>query len=83
MYGVNKLSSYWYSIEILWKCMCLINKIIKLYQQCLHYLNNKQWINSLNICEINLGITVSAGGRLNKKDGLTRYGDSHVKDNTS
>ena len=23
------------------------------------------------------------GGRLNKKDGLTRYGDSHVKDNTS
>ena len=25
----------------------------------------------------------SAGGRLNKKDGLTRYGDSHVKDKTS
>ena len=24
-----------------------------------------------------------AGGRLNKKDGLTRYGDSHVKDKTS
>ena len=23
------------------------------------------------------------GGRLNKKDGLTRYGDSHVKDKTS
>ena len=23
------------------------------------------------------------GGRLNKKDGLTRYGDSHVKDMTS
>ena len=23
------------------------------------------------------------GGRLNKKDGLTRYGDSHVKDETS
>ena len=22
----------------------------------------------------------SPGGRLNKKDGLTRYGDSHVKD---
>ena len=22
------------------------------------------------------------GGRLNKKDGLTRYGDSHVKDKT-
>ena len=27
--------------------------------------------------------TVSAGGRLNKKDGLTRYGNSHVKDKTS
>ena len=24
-----------------------------------------------------------AGGRLFKKDGLTRYGDSHVKDKTS
>ena len=23
------------------------------------------------------------GGRLNKKDSLTRYGDSHVKDKTS
>ena len=23
------------------------------------------------------------GGRLNKKDGLTRYGDSHDKDKTS
>ena len=26
---------------------------------------------------------LSPGGRLNKKDGLTRYGDSHVKDKTS
>ena len=26
---------------------------------------------------------VKSGGRLNKKDGLTRYGDSHVKDKTS
>ena len=25
----------------------------------------------------------SSGGRLNKKDGLTKYGDSHVKDKTS
>ena len=30
-----------------------------------------------------LGFTHIAGGRLNKKDGLTRYGDSHVKDKTS
>ena len=27
--------------------------------------------------------TAPPGGRLNKKDGLTRYGDSHVKDKTS
>ena len=27
--------------------------------------------------------TQQSGGRLNKKDGLTRYGDSHVKDKTS
>ena len=26
---------------------------------------------------------ISPGGRLNKKDGLTRYGNSHVKDKTS
>ena len=28
-------------------------------------------------------LTKIPGGRLNKKDGLTRYGDSHVKDKTS
>ena len=48
---------------------------------------------SLNQCYPNLDLHVStfgnvilietAGGRLNKKDGLTRYGDSHVKDKTS
>ena len=27
--------------------------------------------------------TLQTGGRLNKKDGLTRYGNSHVKDKTS
>ena len=27
--------------------------------------------------------SVTPGPRLNKKDGLTRYGDSHVKDKTS
>ena len=26
---------------------------------------------------------MTPGGRLNKKDGLTRYGNSHVKDKTS
>ena len=28
-------------------------------------------------------VNEDTGGRLNKKDGLTRYGDSHVKDKTS
>ena len=28
-------------------------------------------------------VSMDSGGRLNKKDGLTRYGDSHVKDKTS
>ena len=27
--------------------------------------------------------SLAPGGRLNKKDGLTRYGNSHVKDKTS
>ena len=39
---------------------------------------------SLNVFfEILLGIYVKPGGRLNKKDGFTRYGDSHVKDKMS
>ena len=32
---------------------------------------------------VTLKIWQHSGGRLNKKDGLTRYGDSHVKDKTS
>ena len=28
-------------------------------------------------------VCLHSGGRLNKKDGLTRYGNSHVKDKTS
>ena len=39
------------------------------------------WLRLLcQLCQIHPG---KAGGRLNKKDGLTRYGDSHVKDKTS
>ena len=30
-----------------------------------------------------LEVPLWSGGRLNKKDGLTKYGDSHVKDKTS
>ena len=38
------------------------------------------------LCELCQAIQLQLsrpGGRLNKKDGLTRYGDSHVKDKTS
>ena len=35
------------------------------------------------LVKIYLDIEKTPGGRLNKKDGLTRYGDSHVKDKTS
>ena len=34
------------------------------------------------VADIN-SVRFDPGGRLNKKDGLTRYGDSHVKDKTS
>ena len=30
-----------------------------------------------------MNIPSELGSRLNKKDGLTRYGDSHVEDKTS
>ena len=36
-----------------------------------------EWVFKFN------GLSRTSGGRLNKKDGLTRYGDSHVKDKTS
>ena len=41
------------------------------------------WL-SIDLFQQFLGMVSEApGGRLNKKDGLTRYGDSHVKDKTS
>ena len=41
------------------------------------------------VCDVGLKVQLIdvrrryPGGRLNKKDGLTRYGNSHVKDKTS
>ena len=37
--------------------------------------------NNVSVCKHDF--VTSPGGRLNKKDGLTRYGNSHVKDKTS
>ena len=43
----------------------------------------KLW-NVIIICGIKtINFEPLPGGRLNKKDGLTRYGNSHVKDKTS
>ena len=39
--------------------------------------------NCIKICSQVSNDKPSTGGRLNKKDGLTRYGNSHVKDKTS
>ena len=36
-----------------------------------------------SIPKSSVGNKSDSGGRLNKKDGLTRYGVSHVKDKTS
>ena len=45
-------------------------------------MSNLKTIYRLKCIFPNTAVT-EAGGRLNKKDGLTRYGDSHVKDKTS
>ena len=44
-----------------------------------------QSVDDLSVDVIRAGVRriKLSGGRLNKKDGLTRYGDSHVKDKTS
>ena len=50
---------------------------------------NQYYLKYINISYINMTmsnehiIVKDTGGRLNKKDGLTRYGNSHVKDKTS
>ena len=39
--------------------------------------------NKQPLCKWWILLPIWSGGRLNKKDGLTRYGNSHVKDKTS
>ena len=46
----------------------------------LTYLVAYQFVNRAIECSV---CSERPGGRLNKKDGLTRYGNSHVKDKTS
>ena len=44
---------------------------------------SRKVVDTAAVLRINQLLIWQAGGRLNKKDGLTRYGDSHVKDKTS
>ena len=54
--------------------MCLIFKII--FAMSFMTSDSQSW-------KAAMVTRMTSGGRLNKKDGLTRYGDSHVKDKTS
>ena len=50
---------------------CLLNRLFKAL------------ISETSKLHVSNSCTNEPGGRLNKKDGLTRYGNSHVKDKTS
>ena len=54
-------------------------KLIEKYEFDIESWHSKEWLNILHIYIL----VTQTGGRLNKKDGLTRYGNSHVKDKTS
>ena len=67
-------------------CYCLITML----QMCLlHFFNKDGKMDCSCYCLLLVAHIIqkqtrrTAGGRLNKKDGLTRYGNSHVKDKTS
>ena len=45
--------------------------------------NQSYVLNNLAAKDLAMQGAKTSGGRLNKKDGLTRYGNSHVKDKTS
>ena len=73
-------------------CLFLTENIWEWYHQqwnCYRKISNMEDTKSQNSYDSHLVLKSSLpnplkpGGRLNKKDGLTRYGDSHVKDKTS
>ena len=61
--------------------------IIGLVQDCsFSYANELEILQSYtkpSLSIVGYRLILELGGRLNKKDGLTRYGNSHVKDKTS
>ena len=66
-----------------------VEAILMSWVGCIPQGNGWNWFNTKHIpdkdhLQVKLNLHCKApGGRLNKKDGLTRYGDSHVKDKTS
>ena len=60
-----------------------LNELIKMHPEN----HGMLWEMATNALQKQMSIihhnSFSPGGRLNKKDGLTRYGNSHVKDKTS
>ena len=65
--------------------LMLLISIIEIHFNCIFF---QTPISNIEICFNNIflkehSVSLWPGGRLNKKDGLTRYGDSHVKDKTS
>ena len=73
----------------LWNIACTKQKNTKnwvhILLHLLYYIERQIYVTCcFNMVISKYGNTLStAGGRLNKKDGLTRYGNSHVKDKTS
>ena len=71
-----------------------MNNMINVTNQPAHWLHDQWntplseslqgWFDMQHVWMASYDVTVKQpGGRLNKKDGLTRYGNSHVKDKTS
>ena len=70
---------WWKKMPVNW---VIVDSIIVCYPFSTKSLPNQVYFDP-DLSEILIKIQKQTGGRLNKKDGLTRYGNSHVKDKTS
>ena len=78
----KKILSGWYRIYIINLGSALA--IMPSHQQNRHdFADGRKNMNGIFNNYVCSASHMRPGGRLNKKDGLTRYGDSHVKDKTS
>ena len=67
------------------QCDCRDMRKISMWSNPIKHVLNYSAPNFYRISNLieKTSVGLRPGGRLNKKDGLTRYGDSHVKDKTS